>query len=36
MYSVRRVTSAVGGQGVWCEEKACIIRNVTKCSLPGG
>ena len=24
MYSIRRVTSAVGGQGVWCEEKVCI------------
>ena len=29
MYSIRRVASAVGGQGVWCEEKICSIRNVT-------
>ena len=29
MYSMRRVTSAVGKQGVWCEEKVRIIRNVT-------
>ena len=36
MYSVRKVASAVGGQGVWFEEKACIIRNVRKCSVPGG
>ena len=36
MYSIRRVTTAVGGQGVWCEEKVCIIRNVRKCSVPGG
>ena len=26
MYSIRRVTSVVGGQSVWCEEKVCIIR----------
>ena len=24
VYSVRRVTSAVAGQGVWCREKVCI------------
>ena len=36
MYSIRRVTSVVGGQSVWCEEKVCIIRNVRKCSVPGG
>ena len=26
VYSIRIVTSAVGGQGVWCEEKACNKR----------
>ena len=29
VYSIRRATSAVGGQGVWCEEKACKKRIVT-------
>ena len=29
MYSIRRVASAVGRQGVWCEEKICSIRDVT-------
>ena len=24
VYSIRRATSAVGGQGVWCEEKPAI------------
>ena len=28
-YSIRRVASAVGGQGVWCEERICSIINVT-------
>ena len=28
MYIIRRVTSAVGGQSVCCEEKVGIIRNV--------
>ena len=36
MCSVRRVTSAVGGEGVWCEEEICIIKNVRKCSVLGG
>ena len=36
MYSIRRVTSAVGGQGVWYEEKVCIIRNLRKYLVPGG
>ena len=26
---MRRATFSVGGQGVWCEEKVCIIRDVT-------
>ena len=26
---IRRATSAVGGQCVWCEQKVCSIRNVT-------
>ena len=25
VYSIRRVTSAEGGQGMWCEKKVCII-----------
>ena len=29
VYSIRRVTSAVGIQGAWCEEKVCIIGNAT-------
>ena len=29
VYSIRKATSAVGGQGVWCEEKACNKRIVT-------
>ena len=28
MYSIRKATSAVGQQGVWCDEKLCVIRNV--------
>ena len=36
MYSIRRVTSAVKRQGVCCEEKICIIRNVRKCSVLEG
>ena len=28
VYSIRRVRSGVGKQGVCCEEKVCIIRNV--------
>ena len=26
VYSIRRVTSAEGGQGMWCEKKVCIIK----------
>ena len=29
VYSIRRVTSVIGGEGVWCEEKVFIMRNVT-------
>ena len=42
MYSIRKVTSTVGGQGVCCEEKVCSIKNVTsavageKCVVPRG
>ena len=40
VYSIRKVTSAVGGQGVCCEEKVCSVKNVTsavageKCAVP--
>ena len=40
MYSIRKVTSTVGGQGVCCEEKVCSIKNVTsavageQCAVP--
>ena len=27
VYSIRRATSAVVEQGVWCQEKVCSIRN---------
>ena len=29
VYSIRGVTSVIGGEGVWCEEKVFIMRNVT-------
>ena len=29
VYSIRRVTSAVAGQGMWCEKKVCGIKNIT-------
>ena len=29
VYSIRRASSAVGGQNVWSEEKVHIIKNVT-------
>ena len=28
MYSIRKAIFVVGRQGVWCEEKLCVIRNV--------
>ena len=29
VYSIRSASSPVGGQGVWSEEKVCIINNIT-------
>ena len=29
VYTVRNTISAVGALSMWCEEKVCIMRNVT-------
>ena len=29
VYSIRRVTFVIGGEGVWCEEKVFIMMSVT-------
>ena len=28
VYSIRSATSVIAGEGVWCEQKVCSIKNV--------